>query len=103
NDIRVSLTKINIGDFAPFFIRGTRLEGLLSGNIEIKDPFGYLSVDAVAEAEQFRLNNDSIGRLRLHPNYSKAAGMVSFSAVADNRDYDFTVEGLYDLADSSDR
>src|SRR5690606_13803081 len=101
NDINISLKKINIGDFSPFFVKGNRLEGLLNGNIEISDPFGNLSIEAKAEAEQFRLNDDSIGTLQLNPSYSKAAGQVNFQVVSANRDYTFDLKGIYDLADSS--
>ncbi|RYF99098.1 MAG: hypothetical protein EOO02_17580, partial [Chitinophagaceae bacterium] len=52
NDIKVELTKINIGDFTPFIVKTNRFEGLLTGKIDIVDPFGKLKVDIEADAEQ---------------------------------------------------
>ncbi len=45
NDIKVDLTKVNIGDFAPFFVKDYRLEGLMTAQVDIADPFGKMQVD----------------------------------------------------------
>ncbi|MBS1562970.1 MAG: hypothetical protein JST39_01220, partial [Bacteroidetes bacterium] len=88
-DLSVDLKKVNIGDFAPFFVKSNRLEGLLTGKVDVSDPFGLMNVDVKAEAEQFRFDNDSIGKLELSSAYSKATGRVTMNAVSANKDYDF--------------
>ena len=55
NDLLVNMQNINIGDFAPFFSKDNRLEGLLSGTVEVIDPFENLHVEMKGEARQFRL------------------------------------------------
>ncbi len=100
-DIKVQLTKINIGDFTPFFMPQNRLEGLLSGSIDIIDPFGKLKIDANTEAEQFRFEDDSIGLVRLTGFYNKQTNNINFTAKSDNEDYDFDVSGLFAMKDSS--
>lgn len=70
NDLLVELTKINVGDFAPFFMPHNRLEGLVSGNLLIEDPFSNLYVtsnDVLIESA--RLDNDSIGNITAKLSY----------------------------------
>ena len=80
NDIKVELQKINIGDFAPYVVTSNRLEGMLSGSVDIIDPFGKLQVDVKADADQFRLDDDSIGKVQLTANYNQRTGAVNFTA-----------------------
>ncbi len=102
NDIKVELNKINIGDFTPFIIKSNRLEGLFTGTIDIVDPFGRLQVDMQANAENFRLDDDSIGKLQLTANYLKSSREINFKAYSDNNDYHFDVNGAYTMADSTE-
>jgi hypothetical protein len=101
NDINVELKKINIGDFAPFFVKDNRLEGLLTGTIDISDPFGKMSVTADGRAEQFRLDDDSLGMLQLNTTYQKSNGSVNFKAASDNDQYNFDLNGIFKNIDSS--
>lgn len=101
NDIKVELTKVNIGDFAPYFIPDNRLEGLLTAQVDIVDPFGKMLVDLNGEADMFRLDNDSIGKLQLKAGYSQRTNKVSFSTNSDNDKYNFDLAGSYDLADTA--
>ncbi|OQP65079.1 translocation/assembly module TamB domain-containing protein [Niastella populi] len=101
NDIKVELRKVNIGDFAPYVVTDNRLEGLLTANVDIVDPFGKLQVDLNGDAEMFRLDNDSIGRLKLNANYSQRTGKVNFSTISENDNYNFDLKGLYDLRDTA--
>jgi translocation-and-assembly-module (TAM) inner membrane subunit TamB-like protein len=101
NDIKVELNKVNIGDFAPYVIHKNRLEGLLSGTIDVLDPFGKYQVDIKADADQFRLDDDSVGKLQLNANYSQRTGKVNFNATSENKDYNFDLQGIYNLLDST--
>ncbi len=101
NDIKVEMKKVNIGDFTPYITKTTRLEGLLNATVDVMDPFGKIQVDMNGEAEQFRLDNDSLGRIQLNANYNQRRGAVNFSANSDNKDYVFDVKGTYNLFDDS--
>ncbi|MBC7850076.1 MAG: translocation/assembly module TamB domain-containing protein [Chitinophagaceae bacterium] len=101
NDIKVDLTKINIGDFAPYVVRSNRLEGLLTATVDIIDPFGKLLIDVKGDAEQFRLDDDSIGRVQLGANYNQRTGVVNFTGISNNRDYRFDLSGLFNTLDST--
>ncbi|MEP7277304.1 MAG: hypothetical protein ABI813_01560 [Bacteroidota bacterium] len=100
-DLGIDLKKINIGDFAPFFVKSNRLEGLLSGTVTISDPFGNMNVDVNANAEQFRLDDDSVGKLQLTTGYSKASGRVTLSTISENNNYNFDLNGFINTADST--
>jgi hypothetical protein len=101
NDIKVELQKINIGDFTPYVVTSNRFEGLLTGTVDIIDPFGRLQVDMQGQAEQFRLDDDSIGKVTLGANYNKRTGAVNFNGISDNANYKFDLKGVYNLLDST--
>ena len=101
NDIKVELNKVNIGDFAPYVIPKNRLEGLLTGSVDILDPYGKFQIDLKADADQFRLDDDSVGKLQLAGNYSQRTGKVNFNVISDNKDYQFDLQGIYNLLDST--
>ena len=65
NNLNIELTKVNLGDFAPFFMPKNRLEGLLSGNILAEDPTANLKISSNDIRTQFlRLDNDSLGEVK---------------------------------------
>jgi TamB, inner membrane protein subunit of TAM complex len=101
NDIFFDLKKINIGDFSPFVVKDYRLEGLLSGQLVLGDPFGKPDLKFNGESTLFRLDNDSIGRLSLVADYSKSDGLVNASVHSDNKDFHFDLRGIFSTADSS--
>lgn len=70
NDLYVDLKKINAGDFAPFFLPRNRLEGLLTGTIIVEDPVNnpYITAKGL-QAENLRMDNDSIGNLAIDAVY----------------------------------
>ncbi len=100
-DIRVDLTKLNIGDFTPFFLKDMRMEGMLTGAINIIDPFGKFQVDANTVAEQFRFENDSIGKVNLTSFYNARTGTINFGAKSENLDYIFDANGVFSMKDST--
>ena len=95
------MKKINIGDFAPFLTKDYRLEGLLSGNAEIADPFGNMVVNVNAQTQFFRLDNDSMGKVDINASYSKASGKITTKVSSDNPNYNFDMNGMIDLLDST--
>lgn len=101
NDIKVELKKINIGDFSPFFVKKNRLEGMLTATVDIMDPFGKMQVDLTGQADQFRFDDDSVGRLDLVANYAQRTNRVNFAANSENLNYLFNIRGMYDLSDTA--
>jgi len=100
NDMHIDLKKINIGDFTPYFVKSERLEGLLSGSVDMTDPFGKLTARFNGDADQFRFDNDSIGHLQLNADYQSNAGLLNTSVHSDNKNYHFDLKGLIHTKDS---
>ena len=63
SNLKVGLTKVNIGDFSPYFMPHNRLEGLLSGDIFVEDPINKPDAKGNLNIEGLRLDNDSIGNV----------------------------------------
>jgi len=101
NDIHVELKRINIGDFTPFLVKSERVEGLLNGSADITDPFGKPDLNFSGHAEEFRFNNDSIGKLELAATYNKASGLIDGKVHSDNKNYHFDIRSLIDIRDST--
>jgi hypothetical protein len=101
NDVHIDMKKINIGDFTPFFVPDERLEGLLSGSVDITDPFNHTYLQFKGNAEDFRFSNDSIGKLTLSADYSKETGLVNAQMHSDNQDYHFDMRSVININDSA--
>lgn len=100
NDLRVDLKNIYLGDFMPFILKSNRVEGLLTGNVLIIDPFKKPAVEIDVRAEQFRLDNDSIGVLNMSGYYDHRRKNLSFNSQSDNYQYEFNLFGEYQFKDS---
>ena len=100
NDMHIDLKKINIGDFTSYFVKSERLEGLLSGSVDMTDPFGRLTARFSGNADQFRFDNDSIGVLQLNADYQGAAGLLDATVHSENKNYHFDLKGLIHTKDS---
>ena len=101
NDILIGLKKVSIIDIAPYVVKDPRLEGLLTGDIRIEDPFGKAIIDYEAHAEQVKVNSDSVGVVNSKGRYNTATGVATFSANADNEKYQFNVDGSFNSHDST--
>jgi hypothetical protein len=101
NDIHLELHKINIGDFAPFFVKEERLEGILTGKAEIADPFNHMYAHFNGTADYFRFSNDSVGNISLDADYNKQTGIVNATVNSDNKDYHFDIKGIVNTTDSA--
>jgi len=102
NDVHIDLKKINLGDFSPYLVKSDRLEGLITGTSDIIDPFGdKQNFTFNGQAEQFRLNNDSIGKLDINGGYDKNTGLVNAQVNSDNKNYHFDLKGIFSTLDSS--
>jgi hypothetical protein len=101
NDMHLELRKINISDFAPFFIKDERVEGVLTGNVDITDPFNHTYARFNGSAEYFRFSNDSVGKINLTADYNKQTGIVNGTVNSDNKDYHFDLKGIFNTNDSA--
>jgi hypothetical protein len=101
SNLLVKLLNLNIGDFAPFLTKDPRLEGLASGNIVMQDFFGKFKINADLKAEQFRLDNDSVGVVDIKGNFNSSTGRIGFNVASTNELYNFIADGSYDLFDST--
>lgn len=102
NDVHVSLKRINIGDFAPFVLKGYNIEGFLYGDVVIEDPQHKLNV--VAEnirTEELRLDDDSIGQVQASLFYNNSTGLLT--ARGGNADplHRVTFDAAVDIKDSA--
>ena len=100
NDVVLNLQKVNINDLSSFVVTSPKLEGLMTGNVRIADPFRKPIVDYDIKAEQFRLDDDSIGTLTAKGNYSGVSGIASFSVKGDNPSAKLNIEGTINTKDS---
>ena len=104
DNLKVRLQNVFIGDFAPLLFTSPRLEGLLSGDILMRDFFGKFKVETNnLSASQLRMDNDSIGIVIIKAKYNSANGMIDFNVGSENEAYNFVADGSYNLMDSTDK
>ena len=102
NDIQADLTNVTIEDLLPLVFRDPYMAGQMNGSITIRNPFGKLGIDAKTLVNQFRFENDSIGKIDASTTYD-GNGNVRFHAASDNPRYNFAIDGGLDLKDSANR
>lgn len=95
------LKTVNINDFTTFFVKNPRLEGLLTGTLKLRDPFGKQIVEFDAEAEEFRLDNQEIGTVKIKGEVNTTSGEITAKGSADGALYKFNIDGRYNYKDSS--
>lgn len=100
NNLIVKLKNVVLGDLTSLFLKSPRLEGITTGEIVMKDFYGKFSVDANLKAEQFRLDDDSIGLVNIKAGYDSRTGLIPFDIQSPNKGFDFNAKGSYNLKDS---
>lgn len=101
DDIVVELKKVNIGDFMPFVTKQPRLQGIATGSVTFEDAFRNMYVSANLKAEQFRLENDSIGVVDITGAWDDKNRKATYEAISANPGYNFSIAGSYDASDSA--
>ncbi len=101
HDILVALTKVNIDDFVSLVTKQPRLEGALSGNIRISDPFNKPFIEYDTHADEFRTDNDSIGLINATGSYDVTKGILTTKVTSDNKDNQLNIEGSINFNDST--
>ena len=104
NDINLALKNINIGDVMPYVFKSPSLDGLLTGNIVLTDPFKPSStITFDTHIDQFRFEGDSVGLLQAKGEYSLQASKLKAKVISDNFLYKFMSDVQYNGSDTSNQ
>lgn len=101
-NVIAKLQTVNINDFAPFITKEPRMEGLLTGTLVMKDPFGKPRFQFDGYADNFILENKPIGKIDLNATANTSTGLINYGVHSDNKDSRFNIEGSYNFMDSTD-
>jgi hypothetical protein len=97
----VKLKNVVMGDLTSLFFKSPRLEGVTTGNILLNDVFRDFHATADLKAEQFRLDDDSIGLVNIRANYNGKTGEIPFTIQSPNEGYKFNAKGSYNAKDTT--
>lgn len=95
------LKNVFINDFTPLFLKQPRLEGILTGTLKLKDPFGKQIVEYDATVEDFRFDNKPIGLVHVNGEVNTTTGLIKMKGNADGEFYKFNIDGSYNYKDST--
>jgi hypothetical protein len=98
-DFVVELDNVHMEDIVPYFLKDPRLEGQVTGRVDVINPFGKVQVEADLKAARFRFNNDSIGLVTIKGNYNVETGDINTELASDNPLYEFSTKGKINLKD----
>ncbi|MEO8173051.1 MAG: translocation/assembly module TamB domain-containing protein, partial [Sediminibacterium sp.] len=102
NNLAVKLKNVVLGDLASLFFKNPRLQGITTGTVVLNDVTGKsFHANADLKAEQFRLDDDSIGLVNIKAQYDKVTGEIPFSIESPNDGYHFTANGKYSTKDTT--
>ena len=101
SNLAVKLKNVVLGDITNIFFKDPRLQGLTSGTVLLNDITGQFKADAVLTAEQFRLDDDSIGLVNITASYDNKTGKIPFTVKSPNEGYHFSAEGSYNIKDTT--
>ncbi len=103
NNLVVRLKNVVLGDLTSLVVKNPRMEGIANGEIRLNDFYGQFNAEATIKAEQFRLDNDSIGLVNIKSSYDSKTGKIPFAIQSPNDNYKFKTEGYYNLKDSTNK
>lgn len=95
------LRKVNINDITPLFMSQPRLEGVVTGAVKLRDPFGKQIIEYDLKADEFRLDNEKIGTVNAKGEVNTTTGQVTVKADADNERFKFNIDGKINYKDST--
>ena len=101
NDVLIGIKKLHIADVAPLFIKTPTLNGIMTGNIRITEPFGKMAISFDTKTDEFRFENDSVGILLASGEYLSQPGNIKVHLVSDNKLYNFFSDFDYSLKDTT--
>ncbi len=91
------LKKVNINDFTQPFLKQPRFEGVVTGAVKLKDPFGKQIIEYDIVADDFRLDNRVIGTVNAKGEVNTTSGVIKLKADADGELYKFNMDGFYNF------
>ena len=101
-NVIAKLKKVNINDFTPLFLQKSRLEGILTGTLTLKNPFGKQVMEFDGVANEFRWEDKPIGDVNLSGDVNTSTGRIHFDAKANGKDNKFSIAGHYNYKDSTE-
>ncbi len=101
NSLDVKFKDVVAGDLISLFSKKLRIEGITNGTVHVDDIFGKINATANLKIDQFRFDNDSIGVAFIKSNYNVKTGIISANINSPNRNFDFSIDGMLNLGDSS--
>ncbi len=101
NNLIIRMKNLVLGDITSLLMKDPKLEGVTTGEIHLHDFFGKFNAEADLKTEQFRMNDDSIGIVKIKSNYYSGTGLIDYNVISPNQDYNFTADGLYNISDTS--
>ncbi|MBV9987964.1 MAG: translocation/assembly module TamB domain-containing protein, partial [Chitinophagaceae bacterium] len=97
----VKMKNVIMGDLTSLLFKNPRFEGVTSGNIVLNDFFGDFHASADLKAEQFRMDDDSIGLVNIKATYNAKTGEIPFTIQSPNEGYKFNAKGSYNAKDTT--
>ena len=101
SNLNIDLKNVVLGDIMSFITKDPKIEGITSGKIKLNNFFGNFYADATLRAEQFRIDEDSIGIADIKATYDSKSGDVAFNWKSPNEKYKFSATGTYKTKDST--
>lgn len=102
NHLIIDLKNVLLGDFVAYAFKDPKIQGVATGKIKLNDFFDNFSADATLKAEQFQLDDDSIGIAKIKAAYDAKTGKVTFNWDSPNEKYKFIAKGSYETKDTAD-
>ena len=98
NELIVRLKNIDMSDFMPLVVQRPKMDGIANGTVRMQDFFGQFTIIGNLDADQFRLNDDSIGVVHVNANFDKKTQLVKYKIASANDNYHFNIDGNYNIA-----
>ncbi len=95
------LKTVNINDFTQLILKQPRLEGIVSGMVTLRDPFGKQIVEYDITADNFRLDNKEIGTVKINGDVNTTTGLITAKGSGESELNKFTIDGSYNYKDST--
>ena len=102
NHLIIDLKNVLLGDFVAYAFKDPKIQGIASGKIKLNNFFDNFSAEATLKAEQFQLDEDSIGIAKIKAAYDSKTGKVTFDWDSPNEKYKFAAKGSYETKDTAD-
>ena len=76
NHLIIDLKNVLLGDFVAYAFKDPKIQGIASGKIKLNNFFDNFSAEATLKAEQFQLDEDSIGIAKIKAAYDSKESCI---------------------------